>query len=148
MLERWKEWIAAFDAACDDDQWERLTPYLTDDVIYIVSGVPYACELRGKEAVINGFAKSIRHFDQRFDHRIWESAGTKVWEPNGISTRVCGTYLLNDKPPLRFSAFGQWFFRGDRISAMIDTYDLQEAETLEAFNWLAAHGEGLDPSYC
>lgn len=147
MLDRWNAWIAAFDAACVDDDWSRLEGFLTDDVVYSVAGAPFACELRGRALVIAGFARSIRGFDRRFDERRWYGVGIRVREPNAITGRAMGVYRLGSLPPLRFSAQSQWVFRDGRISLMTDVYDTEEADVTGALHWLSRYGEGLDPSY-
>jgi hypothetical protein len=147
MLERWRAWIAAFDAAAEDDGWSRLEPFLADDVVYAVSGVPFACELRGRGAVIAGFAKSVRNFDRCFGERRWYGVGLRIREPGAITGRAMGVYRLGSLPELTFSAQSLWAFRGDRLSLMTDAYDSEEVDVLSALEWLGRHGEGLDPSY-
>lgn len=147
MLERWNAWIAAFDQACESDDWGPLETFLTEDVVYTVAGVPFACELRGRAAVIAGFQKSVRGFDRKFDRRHWTGVGVRVWAPNAISARAQGRYELAGAPPLTFAAKGHWVFRGDRISVMSDVYDTAEADIAAALAWLAEHGAGMDPSY-
>jgi hypothetical protein len=147
MLEIWKEWVTAFDQSAEDDYWERLAPFLSDDVSYSVSGVPYACELRGRDAVIAGFAKSIRGFDRHFDERHWYGVGIKLCQPNAVTGRSMGRYVMKNKPELYFSASSIWVFRERQISIMTDIYDTSEADVMQAFQWLEQHGDGLDPNY-
>ena len=147
MLERWKSWIAAFDQATVDDDWDRLKPYLCEDVVYAVHGVPFTCELRGRDAVLAGFAKSIRGFDRKLDRRMWHGVGVKASPTGAITGRAMGVYLRGDLPPLTFSASSQWLFRGDQISVMTDIYDLSEADSEAAMVWLTQHGQDLDASY-
>lgn len=147
MLELWRDWIAAFDRACTTDDWSGLGERLSEDVVYVVAGVPYACELRGRDAVLAGFARSVRNFDRRFDSRSWSGVGIRLWTPNAVTGRARGYYTLVGKPDLTFSAQAQWIFRDGRISVMTDLYDPHEADTSAALAWLAEHGAGLDPSY-
>jgi hypothetical protein len=148
MIERWREWTRAFDTCCDDDQWDRLTSFLTEDVVYAVTGAPFACEIRGREEVIAGFAKSIRNFDRRFDERRWYGVGIRSFAPNGITGRATGCYLLGDHPPITFSAQSLWLFRGDRLSLMTDVYDTEECDVQLTLHRLAELGlADADPSY-
>jgi hypothetical protein len=147
MIERWNEWIAAFDAAAADDQWDRLAPFLTDDVIYAVTGAPFSCEIRGRDAVIAGFAKSIRGFDHKFDERRWFGVGLRVWEPNAVTGRATGWYRIGDHASFTFSAQSLWLFRGDQLSIMTDVYDTSEADVQATLAVLAELGDGFDPSY-
>ena len=147
MLETWRNWISAFDRAFETDDWTNAREYLTEDVVYIVAGVPFACELRGRDAVINGFQKSLATFDRKFDTRHWEPVDLKVWSDTAVTCLAKGRYTLGDKPPITFSAKSCWFFRDGRISAMTDIYDVSEVNALETLQWLAAHGDGIDASY-
>ncbi len=147
MLEQWHRWIEAFDETCKDNRWERLAPFVTEDVIYVVCGSPFAAELRGRDAVLSGFERSVRNFDQKFDRRSWTAVNVRVHEPNLITATVDGGYAAEGLPELRFGVFGQWMFRGGSISMMIDHYDLTCADMVRAMEWLGVHGAGLDPSY-
>ncbi len=147
MMTVWQAWVAAFDASAEDGDWQRLVPFLTEDVVYVVAGVPFGCELRGRDAVLAGFARSIANFDARFDERRWQGVGVREFAPGAITGRAQGWYRLGELPPLTFSAQSQWFFRGDRICLMTDIYDVSEVDAQAAFGWLAAHGAGMDPRY-
>jgi hypothetical protein len=147
MIERWREWIAAFDASVADDNWDRLAPFLCDDVVYSVAGVPFACEVHGRDAVIAAFAKSIRNFDRHFDERHWHGVGVHAFPPNAVTGRSMGRYRLAGKPELTFSAQSLWLFRGDRLCIMTDIYDVSEADVIMALEWLGLYGEGFDASY-
>jgi hypothetical protein len=155
MIDRWNAWIAAFDAACADDDWTRLEPFLTDDVIYVVAGAPFACEVRGRDEVIAAFARSIRNFDRKLDERKWFGVGIKEWPPEmettAVTGRAMGCYRLGDRPPITFSARSQWIFRGDRLSVMTDVYDITEADVIATLVTLAEIAESgerqLDASY-
>jgi hypothetical protein len=147
MIQRWKAWIAAFDAACKTDEWAPLEPFLTSDCVYIVAGAPFACELRGREAVIAGFQKSVRNFDRKFDVRHWEGVGIRAWSEHVVTARSKGGYERAGCPSLSFSAKSAWFFRGDQICLMTDTYDLAEIDVLDSLEWLARYGADLNPSY-
>lgn len=147
MIERWRAWIAAFDACCDDDGWDRLAPFLAEGVRYTVSGTSFACALSGRDAVIAGFAKSVRGFDQRLDERHWFGVGVRVYSPHIVTARSTGVYRRGVLPPLHFSAQSQWQFRDTLIHTMSDVYDPEEADVAAALQWLADHGQDLDPSY-
>jgi hypothetical protein len=146
-LARWRTWIAAFDQACADDDWTRLAPFLTDDVIYAVTGAPFSCEIRGRDEVIAGFARSIRNFDRHFDERRWYGVGVRAWEPNAVTGRAMGCYVIGDAAPITFSARSLWLFREDLISVMVDVYDTSEADVVSTLEQLATLGLDVDPSY-
>ncbi|MEL6530169.1 MAG: nuclear transport factor 2 family protein [Pseudomonadota bacterium] len=147
MMERWQAWIAAFDKAVETDDWQELDQFLTPDVTYTVSGVPFACSLAGRAAVLGGFRKSIANFDRHFDQRWWFGVGVRVFDPGTVTARAMGVYRLGDKPLLHFSARSMWRFEGDRIVAMNDWYDLAESDVQNALAWLGEHAPDLDASY-
>lgn len=148
MIDLWRKWTAAFDAAVANDDWDALRPLLTHDVTYTVSGVPFACHLVGADAVLAGFRKSITAFDRHFDQRWWFGVGVREYAPDVICARAMGVYQLGDKPLLHFSAPSLWRFRNGRIAAMQDCYDLAEADVQAALAWLGEHAPELDASYC
>ncbi|MGF1454177.1 MAG: hypothetical protein ACFB6R_02235 [Alphaproteobacteria bacterium] len=147
IIERHEAWINDFEATVLDDRWERLEPWLMDNVRYIVAGTPFACSLTGRGAVLDGFAKSIRGFDRQFDRRLWLAVGTRSLPPNGVTARIWGQYDKAGLPPLGVPVLGHWFYEDGRIACMVDLYEEDTAEMAAAYQWLAAHGEGLDPSY-
>ncbi|MEO1046005.1 MAG: hypothetical protein AAFX04_11250 [Pseudomonadota bacterium] len=147
MIERWREWIAAFDQCCADDQWQRLEPFLAENVTYSVSGAAYPCHLQGRQKVIDGFASSIRNFDRHFDERQWHGIGIREYPPSVITGRAVGVYRKGDLPVLSFSAKSIWQFDGDMLIAMSDMYDPAEIDVQQGLAWLAEHGAGMDPSY-
>jgi len=147
MLDRWKDWIAAFDQCCVDDRWDRLTPFLCEDVMYGVTGVPFACELRGIDRVLGGFRRSVQNFDRKCETRTWKALNIRVFEPTTIRADIFAGYKITDRPAVHFGVQGLWIFREDRLSAMFDLYDLAHHDTQAALQWLAENGGGLDPSY-
>jgi SnoaL-like domain len=147
MIDQWRVWIAAFDACVDDNDWDRLIPFLTEDVVYTVHGAPFACEVRGRDAVIAAFAKSIAGFDRKFSERRWLGVGIRDWATGAVSGRATGWYRLDEHPPISFSAHSQWIFRDGQISVMTDIYDVSEADSQATLTALATMGDGFDPSY-
>lgn len=150
VMTRWRDWCEAFERSVVDDHWSRLVPFLTEDVQYRVTGMPFACVVKGREAVLAGFQKSFDGFDRKFDRRTHQVVGTRVFEPGHVRTRIWSGYEKAGLPKLAFPATGDWHFDGDRIGLMVDVYDAAEPELGAAFDWLAEHGEamgGLDPSY-
>jgi len=81
MIANWKDWIAAFDMACGTDDWAPLAAYLTEDVVYLVAGAPFACELRGRDAVIAGLQKSVRGFDHKLTNASGKGSGSRFGAP-------------------------------------------------------------------
>lgn len=149
LYESWKAWIDAFEAAVQTGDWSEAAKHLSEDCIYVVAGGPYACEVKGRAAVIEGFKRSFAGFDQKFDRREWRAGKVRLHEPNAVSAVVTGTYEKDGRPPLRFGVDGHWFFRGDQIFLMTDLYDLGLADAADTLDWLEAYGADLhlDASY-
>ncbi|MEP0069880.1 nuclear transport factor 2 family protein [Pyruvatibacter sp.] len=147
MLHTWRAFLDAFNKACDTDEWGPLAPFLTEDVTYRVTGVPFACQIKGREAVVAGFAKSIRGFDQKFDSRVHEPVAIKVYDPDTVTCGAWGRYEKAGLPDVRICAQGYWHFSGGKISAMTDLWDVTLIENQHALAWLAEHGSDMDASY-
>ncbi|MEO1656270.1 MAG: nuclear transport factor 2 family protein [Pseudomonadota bacterium] len=149
LYETWKRWITTFEEAASGGDWGALTPWLTEDCMYVVAGGPYACEVRGRDNVIAGFQKSFAGFDEKFDRRDWRASKIRLHEPNAVAAVVTGTYEKNGAPPLRFGVDGQWFFRGEQLFLMADLYDLALVDAADTVAWLSSHGgsETFDASY-
>lgn len=115
--------VAAFDGAVESGDWSGLEDWLTDDVRYVVSGVPYATSLSGKADVLGGLRRSIENFDNQFDKRVWLPVGTRLIAPNTVEVRVWSHYEKAGLTPLTFPAFCRFTFRGELIELMTDTYE-------------------------
>lgn len=147
LLTPWRAFLDAFNTAYETDDWTPLAPMLTEDAEYRVSGIPFACHLRGRDAVIAGFAKSVRNFDRRFAARQHEPVGIRVMEPDTVSAIAWTRYTSADKGAIAVAAHGFWQFRDGRIERMLDVWDATLAENARALAWLAENGAGLDASY-
>jgi ketosteroid isomerase-like protein len=147
MIEFWRTWTTKFNEVAESDDWDRLRPMMTNDATYTVSGVPFACNIKGVDAVLAGFQKSIRNFDRHFDERMWFGVGIREFAPDVVTGRAMGVYRLGDKPLLHFSAISLWRFEDGKIAAMQDCYDLTESDVQSALMWLAEHAPDLDASY-
>lgn len=147
MLDLWRGWITNFDNAVVTDDWEFAEEFLAEDVVYVVAGAPFGCELRGRENVVAGFKRSLTNFDRKFDERRWEAVNINLWNHQAITCLAKGDYLMEGKPPITFAAHGQWFFRDQKICLMTDLYDLNEVNTIETLGWLDKYGDDLDPNY-
>jgi hypothetical protein len=147
LIESWQAWVDAFDNCCADAQWSRLEPLIAPDMRYTVAGVPFACDIVGREAVIAGFARSIAGFDRHFAERRWIGVGIREFPPTIVSGRATGWYRLDAASTLSFSARSVWRFEDGRLGAIVETYDLAEADNVAALGWLGANAPHLDPGY-
>lgn len=149
LYETFKTWIDTFETAVATDDWDAAARMMADDVRYIVAGSPYACDLRGKTSVLDGFRHSLTNFDAKFEDREWRVGNIRLFEPSCVMGTVIGTYTKAGLPPLRFGVEAQWFFQDGKVSLMTDLYDLSTADVSDALGWIGEHGGplGLDASY-
>ncbi len=149
MYDIWLEHIAAFDKTVEDDNWDRLVPFFHEDIRYFVTGAPFACDIQGRDAVFAGFKKSLDGLDRKFDKRDWRCGEIMVSPPNLIKGTIIGTYEMTGKPPLQFGVQSIWGFTDDKISLMVDLYDISRMDAINSLDWLEEHGVefDLDASY-
>ena len=149
LYENWKAWIDVFEAAAQSGDWSEAANHLSEDCVYIVAGGPYAGAVKGRDAVIEGFKRSLAGFDKKFDRREWRAGKIRLHEPNCLSAVVTGTYEKEGRPPLRFGVDAQWFFNGPQIFLMTDLYDPGLADAADTLDWIEAYGAdlNLDASY-
>jgi len=147
VFPRWQAWIAAFDDAVARDDWSGLAEFLSEDVVYRVSGSPFDCHLRGRDAVIAGFARSVRGFDHRMQRRDWSPIGIRVYASGYLTCRIRSAYQLDDTQGISFEATGHWGFRSGRIDLMLDFYDDSQRDVQLALGALAALQGHVDPRY-
>ena len=135
----------AFEDAAISGDFDAVGALLTDDVTYRVSGVPFACELHGRAAVIAGMKHSLAGFDARLDGRWLGIRGLPREEDGALRVELLSAYRKDGAPDLHFTVTERLRFRDGRI------HDIEDAYTPEimapAVRWLGEHGAGLDPSY-
>jgi hypothetical protein len=149
-IEVWSKWYRAFEQCAIDGDWMRLKPLMSENMQYRVAGVPFACVLVGPQAICEGFARSFKGFDNRFDRRVHRVVATRLQEPAYLEAWIEGRYEKEGLAPLTFPAIEQVHIDGDRIGLMVDVYDPSLLEVQAAFAWLEQHGASLgdlDPGY-
>ena len=136
-------YAAAFEKTYADDDWSRLEPFFTDDVVYQVSGLPAACTLRGRAQMLAGMKKSLDGFDRRMAERriVPTSPPTEADETVTLHGVVHYRRAGSEVGELRATIVAT--FTGDRISQMHDHFVLDAP----AIAWLGAHATDLDGSY-
>ena len=104
--------------------WTRRAPFLAEGARYVVAGSAYACELRGRDAVLVGLRKALDGFDRRFEHRAIEAAGEPVVEGNRVVFPATVKYRSAGVEPLEFGLAETAEFDEDgRIVLLRDDYD-------------------------
>lgn len=148
-LDNFRTWFQAFEACVADDGWDRLLPLLAEHCEYRVVGVPFACTLRGRDALVAGFARSIANFDRRFEDRLHIAARTRVLDASTVRYEACTVYRTHFLPPLACAATEDLHFARGRLELIVDYYDADVVQNQDALAWLERHAAtlGLDPTY-
>lgn len=128
-----------------DDDWSRLEPYFAPDATYEVSGEPFACTLRGRDAIFAGIKKSLDGFDRRFAARAVALEGAPVVEGDTVTLPWAVTYERPGAPPMVLRGRSSAACADGRITHLADAYEAPVIATTKA--WLAQYGTDLDPSY-
>jgi hypothetical protein len=144
-LQRFGAYAQDFEETFKDDDWSRLERHFAPDAVYEVSGEPFACTLRGREAIFKGLKKSLDGFDRRFGTREIAIEGAPEVDGDTVALPWAVTYGRPGSPPLVLRGRSKATYAGDRIARLEDAYDA--AAIASASAWLRDHGRDLDPSY-
>jgi len=145
-IQRFAAYAADFEKTYQDDDWKRLEGYFAEDVVYAVKGdVPFACEVRGREAIFRAIKKCLDGFDRRFDTRELAAEGAPEVEGNRVTFRGTGRYERPGVEPvsMRLSETVELNDAG-LIVRLTDVYPPGQDEALA---WIERHGGEFDISY-
>jgi hypothetical protein len=144
LLRRFGAYAADFEKTFEDDDWTRLVQYFAEDAVYTVAGAPFACEIRGRDAILRAIKKSLDGFDRRMDKR--EIGSGAAPEVEGRRITVCGSvrYVKEGLEPIsiRLSETAEFDDAGLIVRLHDDYPEGQEA----ALAWIERHKQ-FDPSY-
>lgn len=144
-LQRFLAYAADFEKTFADDDWTRLEDYFAPGAVYSVEGIPQACEIEGRDAILRAIKKSLDGFDRRFDRRALVPEGPPEVEGRRVTIRGTLRYEKEGLPNLELKASETAELDEEgRIVRLADAYPADQGE---AFAWLARHGGGFDPSY-
>jgi hypothetical protein len=143
--QRFFAYAIAFEETYKDDDWSRLAPFFAEDATYEVRNAPFACLVRGRDAILRALRKSIDGFDRRCHSRRVEVTDPPRTAGDTVSVGWAGTYEWPDAPPLRFEGRSSATLSGDRIVHLVDEYPDGEGDRMAS--WLRAHAPALDVSY-
>ncbi len=145
IIENFMTYAGEFEETFKDDNWERLRRFFTDDAVYSVRNISFACELRGPDAILAGLKKSLDGFDRRFESRSIEIVGEPELTDDSISISWRVTYTLGDAPPYLLEGRSSARYADDLLVELIDSYP--EGTDERAAEWIDENGIGFDPSY-
>ena len=144
-LQRFGAYAQDFEATFKDDDWSRLAQYFAPDATYEVSGDPFTCSIRGRDAIFAGIKKSLDGFDRRFTTRDIALESAPVVEGDTVSLSWAVTYGRPGTPPLVLRGRSSATYDDGRIARLTDSYDAGALGSVRT--WMAEHGRDLDPSY-
>jgi hypothetical protein len=143
-LQRFGAYAADFEKTYRDDDWTRLEPYFAEDAVYTIEGVPFACEIRGRDAIFRAIKKSLDGFDRRMDKREIGPGGVPVVASRRITVSGSVRYEKQGSAPIsiRLSETAEF----DEAGLIVRLHDVYPEGQEAAIAWIEGHQE-LDPSY-
>ena len=144
LLERFIAQRSVFEKAYETGDWAPLGAFFHDDITYEVMNMPFHCVIKGRDAVLAGFRRSVERFDQLcvrtvgIDSVVYEE-GPNVLVHSGIR------FSRDDSPSVSSRLWEIASYRGNLIERLVDIYDPGSCGEFKA--WMMRWGEGLDPSY-
>jgi SnoaL-like domain len=144
-LQRFGAYAQDFEATFKDDDWSRLAQYFAPDATYEVSGDPFTCSIRGRDAIFTGIKKSLDGFDRHFATRDIALESAPVVDGDTVSLSWAVTYGRPGTPPLVLRGRSSATYDDGRIARLADSYDASALGSVRA--WMAEYGRDLNPSY-
>lgn len=144
LMERFIAQRGAFEAAYESGDWAPLAAFLHEDITYEVMNMPFHCVIRGRDAVLAGFARSIERFDKLCIRTV--GVDSSIHE-EGANVLVNGgmRFERDGAPPTSARLWEIATYRDGLIERLLDIYDPGTGPAFE--RWMATWGQGLDPSY-
>ena len=148
-IEHVMNYAAAFEETYIDDNWERITPFFSEDAVYVVEGGPLACKLTGRDSILKGLKKSVDGLDRRCDSRqveITDGPRTEVRASDEqVSLSWRASYSLTGAPDVSFPGRSVVTVIDGKITELRDVYVDADLEGLT--EWMLEYGSDLDGSY-
>lgn len=122
----------AFEDAYDNDIWDDVITYFTDDAIY---ESPMVGEVKGKENIMSIFQASLNRFDRKFSVKrtIEEIKEEKIVEENYLKIPGIVTYGNEDCPDLIVTMTEEVWFKNGLIEKIVDDIPLSERIKIQAY---------------
>ncbi|HEY5658984.1 MAG TPA: nuclear transport factor 2 family protein [Myxococcota bacterium] len=140
IVDRYREYAAAFEATYLDDDWSRLEQYFAKDVVFRSY---YTADIKvvGREAVIEQLHSDVEAFDRKFDERHLEFLGEPRLTGDRVATDWKMTYVKVGAPDLVLLGTETATFAADLIVLLEGAY---VPDTFGEFGaWLGKYGEFL-----
>src|SRR3972149_4113918 len=102
VIKRFARYAEAFEATYDDDDWNRLSEYFTDDAVY-ESKTPFDARVEGSGAILEHFRNSVNAFDRKFRERRLLPTRPPAAAGETVTMEWEGVYELEGAPELRLA---------------------------------------------
>ena len=135
----------AFEAALDKNNWDPVSGALSEGVTYTVEGVPFACRIQGRDAVVEAFKRSTQNFDATMDFRQLEVLNITRLAPEQVRVDLLSGYGRASVGSMTVPVTIEVETSEGKIRSLRDRYDPEL--TGPALSWLAANIQDADPSY-
>lgn len=140
IVEIFKSFAEDFEACVQDDNWQRLKKYFTEDATYINVGGPDP-KSEGREAIIEFLKKDVSGNDRRFDTRTVTALTEPSVQGNRLTRQWRCTYTLNDTPDLILEGEARYLFEGDLIKEIEQELTAESMRKLD--EWSKKYGYRL-----
>lgn len=144
-IKRFLDYFERFETALNTGIWEPVGDALEDDAVYTVEGVPFACEIKGRDAILQGFEKSTAAFDKSMDVRLLEIQSMTRLGPGKLRVDLLSGYGRDSVGTMSAPVTIEVELGEGGISRLRDLYDPEL--TAPALTWLAMNMPDADPSY-
>jgi hypothetical protein len=144
-LQMFGAYAADFEETFADDNWVRIANHFDPNIVYVVTGSPYDCKLKGREAVLAGLKKALNGFDRHFDNREISANGNPDVELGKVTFPAHCLYEKTGLPALTFILTETVEFNSEGLITLIhDDYPDGQEQVNE---WLASNKAEFDPTY-
>lgn len=122
----------AFEDAYDNDVWDDVITYFTDDAIY---KSPMVGEVKGKENIMSVFQTSLNRFDRKFSVKrtIKEIKEEKIVEENYLKVPGIVTYGNENCSDLVVTMTEEVWFKNGLIEKIVDDIPLSERIKIQQY---------------
>ena len=133
-----------FEIAYRTDCWNRVAQHFAVDATYEVRNADFACMLEGRDAIVDGFKRSLDGFDRHLRRKMFVVEGPHE-DSEQLSFVWFGRYTASNAPTLELSARQTLSFCDGKISSLVDEY--LPGYGAKATSWIETHRPNLNPTY-
>lgn len=140
-VNRFNEYAAAFEETYVDNDWARLEPFFTENAVYSSADANLGFKAEGRAAVLEYLKNAVDGFDRRFASRTLALREGPLERDGAVWLSWTVTYSADGAPDVILGGTETATFDGDRIVALVDTFDAEAAQKMGA--WMQEHGGKL-----